>query len=79
MVEGFFRQYKRGLISKDTWEPLEMAVVEAMEVDTIDIWWEARVAPLSGEFRDHLNETRKTGTDYVFPDVGTMVKPDDVE
>ena len=56
-----------------------MAVVEVMEVDTINIWWEARVAPLSGEFRDHLNETRKTGTDYVFPDVGTMVKPDDVE
>jgi hypothetical protein len=79
MVEGFFRQYKRGLISKATWEPLEMTVVGALEVDAVNIWWEARVAPLSGEFRDHPNEERKTGTDYVFPNVGAMVKPDDVE
>jgi hypothetical protein len=74
MVEGFYRQYKRGLISKSSWEPLEMTVVSALEIDAATIWWEERVAPLSGEFRDHLNEARKVGTDYVFPNVGRIIK-----
>jgi hypothetical protein len=79
MVEGFFRQYRRGLISKATWEPLEMAVVSALATVQGAAWWDSGVAPLSGEFRDHLNEARKHGTDFVFPDVGARVKPEGVE
>jgi hypothetical protein len=79
MVEGFFRQYKRGLISKATWEPLEMAVVSSLKTVQGGAWWDSGVAPLSGEFRDHLNEARKLGTDFVLPDVGNRVKPNRVD
>lgn len=79
MFEGFFRQYRRGLISKATWEPMEMSLVAALETIQGRAWWESGVGPLSGEFRDHIDEARKRGTDFVFPDVGKRVKPDSVE
>jgi hypothetical protein len=79
MFEGFFRQYKRGLISKATWEPLEMTLVSALQTVQGNAWWESGVAPLSGEFRDHINKVRTLGTDFVFPDVGKRVKPDSAE
>ena len=79
MVEGFFRQYRRGLISEATWEPLEMAVVSALATVQGAAWWESGVAPLSGEFRAHIDEARKVGTDFVLPDVGNRVKPKEIK
>jgi hypothetical protein len=79
MFEGFFRQYRRGLISKATWEPLEMTLVSALQTAHGNAWWESGVAQLSGEFRDYINKVRKSGTDFVFPDVGRRTKPDSVE
>jgi hypothetical protein len=79
MIEGFFRQYKRGLISESSWGPLEMSVIAALKNDQVSTWWEAEISPLSGEFRDHLNEARKMGSDFVLPAVGAMLNPNNVE
>ena len=79
MIEGFYRQYKRGLISESSWGPLEMSVIAALKNDQVSTWWEAEISPLSGEFRDHLNEARKMGSDFVLPAVGAMLNPNNVE
>jgi hypothetical protein len=79
MIEGFFRQYRRGLISKSSWEPLEMSVIAALKIDQVSTWWEAEISPLSGEFRDHVNEARKMDSGFLLPTVGAMLNPNNVE
>jgi hypothetical protein len=77
IAEGFYRQYKRGLISASSWEGLEMALVALLEVEALTIWWEQRLAPLSGEFRDHLNKARVAGSAHVIFNIREITKRGD--
>ena len=58
MCEGWFRQYQRGLMSANTWEPLADAAVGLLNNRYLEQWWEQRVSPLSMEFRSYIDQRR---------------------
>lgn len=50
VVEGLFRQHRRGFLPKESWEPHERAIAGMLQVDWISKWFDSRVAPLSDDF-----------------------------
>jgi len=54
-MEGPFRQYKRGLLSRDSWEPLEEAISRYMNSPAVLAWWSHRDVPFARSFSDYVD------------------------
>ena len=59
MLEGFYRQHRRGLLNERSWHPLKAMLLGFLQKDLVAAWWNERAAPISGEFRDHIDEAMK--------------------
>ena len=53
-IEGVFRQYTRGLLSEDSWEPMENLIVRYMRSRVVLQWWANRDVPFSGSFSRYV-------------------------
>jgi len=60
IYEGIFFLYKKGDISKESWGTKMGAAKNLLKIEIIRKWWDARSAPLSEEFVDHINGLRGT-------------------
>jgi len=58
LCEGWFHQFRRGLMSDDSWEPLADAMLGVLQNRYMREWWEAGSAPLTREFVSYINERR---------------------
>ncbi len=56
LCEGWFHQYRRGLMSGDSWEPLADGMVGVLQNRYMREWWDAGSAPLTREFVSYINE-----------------------
>ena len=82
LCEGWYRQYRRGLIPRSSWDPIAQSLVAILKVPYMSSWWDNRATPFSEEFRNHLEELRQDDAyDYVLPDMkpfmSKQVKPSD--
>ena len=53
--EGPFRQYNRGLLSEDSWEPLAKAIERYLRSPAVLRWWSNRDVPLSKSFTEYVD------------------------
>jgi hypothetical protein len=60
LCEGWFRQYRRGLMSTATWEPLAAAAVGILEGAYMRQWWDDHASPIAADFRAYLDERLKS-------------------
>ncbi len=72
-MEGPFRQYKRGLLSEDSWEPLEEAISRYMRSSAVLAWWTHRDIPFSSSFSEYVDSRIPTSSgDEVEPAVPSI-------
>ncbi len=54
-LEGPFRQYKRGLLSEDSWEPWAELVSRYMRSPAVLAWWSRRDVPFARSFSEYVD------------------------
>jgi hypothetical protein len=54
-IEGPFRQYQRGLLSEDSWEPMEELVARYMRSPAVLEWWANRDVPFARSFSEYID------------------------
>ncbi len=72
-LEGPFRQYKRGLLSEDSWEPFEEVISRYLRAPGVLAWWARRDVPLARSFTEYVNSRIPNGSKQdVLPGVVPM-------
>ena len=61
-LEGPFRQYKRGLLSEDSWEPWEELISRYMRSPAVLAWWSRRDVPFARSFSEYVNSKIPTSS-----------------
>ena len=54
-IEGPFRQHKRGLLSEDSWAPMEELIARYMRSPAVLAWWARREVPFSRSFSEYVD------------------------
>jgi hypothetical protein len=54
-IEGPFRQYQRGLLSEDSWEPMDELIARYMRSPAVLEWWANRDVPLAKSFSEYVD------------------------
>ena len=55
-AEGVFHQFKKGMISKETWAVWERGFTMHIGTEVGLAWWKSEAAPYSQSFRRHMTE-----------------------
>jgi len=58
LCEGWYRQYVRGLMQSEVWEPHADGVIAILATPYMQDVWDRRISPLSPEFRRYIDERR---------------------
>ena len=54
ILEGMFRQHRRGLLAVDVWEPYDRYIVGILRIEAVMGWWQSDGLLSSKEFHDHV-------------------------
>ena len=54
-IEGPFRQYQRGLLSEDSWQPMEELISRYMRSPAVLEWWANRDVPFARSFSEYVD------------------------
>ncbi|MFT4888176.1 MAG: ribosomal protein S19 [Pseudohongiellaceae bacterium] len=58
IYEGCYFLYRKGDISKDSWNTKMDAAKTLLEIPHLQKWWDSRATPLTPEFVDHIDSIR---------------------
>lgn len=56
VVEGLFRQHRRGFLSEESWRPFMTLVTGLLQNQIARNWWSSGVSPFSMESRAYVDE-----------------------
>jgi hypothetical protein len=62
-LEGPFRQYKRGLLSEDSWEPWERLIRRYLHSPAVLGWWSRRDVPFAPSFIEYVDSRIPASSD----------------
>jgi len=77
ILEGMFRQHKRGLLTTDVWAPYEQYIFGILQIEAVLGWWHSDGSLTSKEFRAHVENLlrnppegswRQVSTSEMLPD-----------
>ena len=71
ILEGMFRQYRRGLLAADVWEPYDGYIFGVLQIEAVMGWWHSDGALTSREFRDHVENLLRSQNDTRWRQVST--------
>jgi hypothetical protein len=54
-IEGPFRQYRRGLLSQDAWQPMDELIARYMRSPAVLEWWANREVPFAKSFSEYAD------------------------
>jgi hypothetical protein len=54
-IEGPFRQYQRGLLSEDSWQPMEELIARYVRSPAVLEWWANRDVPFARSFSQYVD------------------------
>ena len=66
-LEAPIRQYKRGLLSQDSWEPFEEVISRYMRSPAVLAWWANRDVPLAKSFTEYVNSRIPASSKHEVP------------
>ena len=61
-IEGPFRQYQRGLLSEDSWEPMEELIAHWVRSPAVLEWWANRDVPFARSFSEYVDSKIRTSS-----------------
>ena len=71
MLEGMFRQYQRGLLAEDVWEPYDRYISGVLKIEAVMGWWQSDGSLTSKEFKSHVDNLLRTQNDTRWRPVST--------
>jgi hypothetical protein len=71
ILEGMFRQYQRGLMAEDVWEPYDRYISGVMKIEAVRGWWQSDGSLTSREFKSHVDNLLRTQNDTRWRQVST--------
>jgi len=71
MLEGMYRQYQRGLLAEDVWEPYDRYISGVMKIEAVMGWWQSDGSLTSKEFKSHVDNLLRTQDDTRWRPVST--------
>ncbi len=66
MAQGHYRQYRRGLLPEESWEPIARTLAGAMRQEVIQRWWANNVYYLAIDFRAYVDQLSEEYADEVW-------------
>ena len=61
-IEGPYRQYRRGLLSGDSWAPMEELISRYMRSPAVRAWWTHRDVPFAKSFSEYVDSKIPTSS-----------------
>ncbi len=71
ILEGMFRQYQRGLLAEEVWEPYERYISGVIKIEEVMGWWQSDGSLTSKEFTSHVDNLLRTPNDTRWRPVST--------
>ena len=71
VLEGMYRQHRRGLLAIDVWEPYDGYIVGVLRIEAVMGWWQSDGSLNSKEFRDHVENLIRASDDISWRPVST--------
>ncbi len=71
ILEGMYRQHRRGLMSQDVWEPYDRYIFGVLQIDAVRGWWQSDGLLVSYEFKDHVENLLRSPNDTSWRPVST--------
>ncbi len=71
ILEGMFRQYQRGLLAEDVWEPYDRYISGVLKIEAVMGWWQSDGSLTSKEFKSHVDNLLRTQNDTRWHPVST--------
>lgn len=62
-IEGPYRQYRRGLLSEDSWAPMDELVSRYMRLRAVQVWWAHRDVPFANSFSEYVDSKIPTSSE----------------
>ena len=56
LAQGHYRQYRRGLLPAESWEPIARALAGVIRHDSIQVWWGNNLFSLAVDFREYVEQ-----------------------
>ena len=80
ILEGMFRQHRRGLLAVDVWEPYDRYIVGILRIEAVMGWWQSDGLLSSKEFHGHVESLLQATGDSGWRPISTadMVPSDKV-
>jgi hypothetical protein len=80
ILEGMFRQYRRGVLAEEVWEPYDRYIFGVLQIEAVMGWWQSDGALVSKEFKEHVNNLlRSPGNSYWRPVSTADMVPSDTQ
>jgi hypothetical protein len=71
ILQGMYRQYRRGLLAEEVWSPYEGFIVGALQIDAVLGWWQCEGLLASNEFKNHVEELLRSSDGVQWRPVST--------
>ena len=80
VLEGMYRQHRRGLLADSVWEPYDRYIAGVLQIDAVMGWWQSDGSLTSKEFHAHVESLLQATGDSRWRPVSTaeMVPSDKV-
>jgi len=71
ILEGMFRQYRRGLLAEEVWEPYDRYIFGVLQIEAAMGWWKSDGSLTSKEFQDYVKNLLRSPNDSRWRQVST--------
>ena len=71
ILEGMYRQYRRGLLAEDVWEPYNRYIFGVLQIEAVMGWWQSDGSLTSKEFKNHVESLLRSPIDKPWRQVST--------
>jgi hypothetical protein len=71
ILEGMYRQYRRGLLADEVWEPYDRFIFGALQIEAVMGWWKSDGSLTSKQFRDHVDKLLEAPVETPWRQVST--------
>jgi hypothetical protein len=71
IMEGMYRQYRRGLLGQNVWEPYDRFIFGVLQIEAVMGWWQCDGSLTSKEFVDHVEKLLQSPNDAPWRQVST--------
>lgn len=78
ILEGMFRQHRRGLLTDDVWAPYERYIFGVLQIEAVRGWWQSDGSVTSREFQTHVDNLLSSPPEVSWRQVSTAEMVPDV-